>query len=131
MSLSHLICMKRVGILVLVISVLVFYSCTFEKEDADVHPFFGKEDQSLSLLGTYVLGEKHCDEFSCRAQIYFTTQNLSFPVYKDDVWLSCVDEYSKEPRKFLRTVCGKWYVDPSINREKKEEIILPLCQTVT
>lgn len=125
---------KTVIVLFIIVLALLISSCSSGTQArvqlSSSNTLSGTEGSTVSLEGTYVLGEKRCEDYACRADVSFAVQDRVYPVLKEGVRLSCVDEYSKEPRKFLRTVCGRWFVDPAINREKKEDVPLRIGERV-
>jgi hypothetical protein len=82
-------------------------------------------DKQVVVYGHYELYPVLCRaQKDCNYDVIFIDKTEVFSnlsVYSNGRPISCYDEYSLEPRKYLHTVCGVRYIDRTINREKFEQ----------
>lgn len=85
-------------------------------------------DKSITLFGNYQLKQTLCrTSGDCDYDVYFSfndSSSNSFQVYKKENKITCFDEFSKYPRRFIKLTCGVRYVDSEIQKEKYELINL-------
>ncbi|MFA6088980.1 MAG: hypothetical protein WC755_03885 [Candidatus Woesearchaeota archaeon] len=112
--------------IILIISLFFFFlteNLLIKATEKDYSVYVNK---NLMLSGNYLFQQTTCRNVrDCDYLITFSSEDNLFynlTVYKNNVLVTCFDEYSKEIRKYLRVTCGVRYVDLSVNREKYEQI---------
>lgn len=95
------------------------------KYSADISNYVGEQ---MLLSGKFSTQTIECvKDKECTYVIVFIDESSVFSnisVSKKSVPVTCFDEYSKDPRKYIQLVCGIRYIDAEIQKEKFEQLNL-------